>query len=38
MSARTLLDTGGGVVKALPLLGDAPFFHRQFRHASGSTA
>ncbi len=23
----TLLDTGGGVVKALPLLGDAPFFH-----------
>ena len=22
-----LLDTGGGVVKALPLLGDAPFFH-----------
>lgn len=23
----TLLGTGGGVVKALPLLGDAPFFH-----------
>lgn len=22
-----VLDTGGGVVKALPLLGDAPFFH-----------
>jgi MurNAc alpha-1-phosphate uridylyltransferase len=22
-----LLDTGGGVIKALPLLGDAPFFH-----------
>jgi MurNAc alpha-1-phosphate uridylyltransferase len=22
-----LLDTGGGVVKALPLLGDRPFFH-----------
>jgi MurNAc alpha-1-phosphate uridylyltransferase len=22
-----LLDTGGGVVKALPLLGDEPFFH-----------
>src|SRR3954451_17768825 len=22
-----LLDTGGGVVKALPLLGSAPFFH-----------
>lgn len=22
-----LLDTGGGVMKALPLLGDAPFFH-----------
>jgi MurNAc alpha-1-phosphate uridylyltransferase len=22
-----LLDTGGGVVKALPALGDAPFFH-----------
>jgi MurNAc alpha-1-phosphate uridylyltransferase len=22
-----LLDTGGGVVKALPLLGDAPFYH-----------
>jgi MurNAc alpha-1-phosphate uridylyltransferase len=22
-----LLDTGGGVVKALPLIGDAPFFH-----------
>jgi MurNAc alpha-1-phosphate uridylyltransferase len=22
-----LLDTGGGVVKAMPLLGDAPFFH-----------
>jgi N-acetyl-alpha-D-muramate 1-phosphate uridylyltransferase len=22
-----LLDTGGGVVQALPLLGDAPFFH-----------
>ena len=22
-----LLDTGGGMVKALPLLGDAPFFH-----------
>jgi N-acetyl-alpha-D-muramate 1-phosphate uridylyltransferase len=24
---EALLDTGGGVVKALPLLGDAPFFH-----------
>jgi len=23
----TLLDTGGGVVKALPMLGPAPFFH-----------
>ncbi len=23
----TLLDTGGGVVKALPELGDAPFYH-----------
>ncbi len=23
----TVLGTGGGVVKALPLLGDAPFFH-----------
>src|ERR1044072_9313005 len=22
-----ILDTGGGVVKALPQLGDAPFFH-----------
>ena len=22
-----MLGTGGGVVKALPLLGDAPFFH-----------
>ena len=33
-----LLGTGGGVVKALPALGDAPFFHHQFRHASGSTA
>src|SRR5690606_18260701 len=22
-----LLETGGGVVKALPLLGDAPFYH-----------
>ncbi|MDO8876648.1 MAG: nucleotidyltransferase family protein [Pseudolabrys sp.] len=22
-----LLDTGGGVVKALPIIGDAPFFH-----------
>src|SRR5476651_947598 len=22
-----LLDTGGGVVKALPLLGEQPFFH-----------
>jgi N-acetyl-alpha-D-muramate 1-phosphate uridylyltransferase len=22
-----MLDTGGGVVKALPLLGDAPFYH-----------
>jgi MurNAc alpha-1-phosphate uridylyltransferase len=22
-----LLDTGGGVIKALPLIGDAPFFH-----------
>jgi N-acetyl-alpha-D-muramate 1-phosphate uridylyltransferase len=22
-----LLDTGGGVVKAMPLLGDAPFYH-----------
>ena len=28
-----VLGTGGGVVKALPLLGDAPFFHRQFGHA-----
>ena len=27
-----LLGTGGGVVKALPQLGDAPFFHHQFRH------
>ena len=26
-SATTLLGTGGGVVKALPQLGDAPFFH-----------
>jgi MurNAc alpha-1-phosphate uridylyltransferase len=26
-----LLDTGGGVVKALPLLGDAPFLSCQFR-------
>jgi MurNAc alpha-1-phosphate uridylyltransferase len=24
---KELLDTGGGVVKALPLLGPAPFFH-----------
>jgi MurNAc alpha-1-phosphate uridylyltransferase len=24
---EALLDTGGGVVKALPLLGSAPFFH-----------
>ncbi len=24
---KALLDTGGGVAKALPLLGDAPFFH-----------
>ncbi|WP_069307715.1 nucleotidyltransferase family protein [Methylobrevis pamukkalensis] len=24
---KGLLDTGGGVVKALPLLGDEPFFH-----------
>src|SRR6201989_186035 len=24
---ETVLGTGGGVVKALPLLGDAPFFH-----------
>jgi MurNAc alpha-1-phosphate uridylyltransferase len=24
---RELLDTGGGVVKALPVLGSAPFFH-----------
>src|SRR5919204_4195043 len=24
---NALLDTGGGVVKALPLLGSAPFFH-----------
>jgi len=24
---KELLDTGGGVVKALPQLGDAPFFH-----------
>jgi N-acetyl-alpha-D-muramate 1-phosphate uridylyltransferase len=24
---HTVLGTGGGVVKALPLLGDAPFFH-----------
>src|SRR3981189_1546766 len=23
----TVLGTGGGVVKALPLLGDAPFYH-----------
>src|SRR5580693_10764385 len=23
----TVLGTGGGIVKALPLLGDAPFFH-----------
>jgi len=23
----TLLETGGGMVRALPLLGDAPFFH-----------
>ncbi len=27
-----VLGTGGAVVKALPLLGDAPFFHRQRRH------
>ena len=26
-NARELLDTGGGVVKALPQLGSAPFFH-----------
>jgi Nucleoside-diphosphate-sugar pyrophosphorylase involved in lipopolysaccharide biosynthesis/translation initiation factor 2B, gamma/epsilon subunits (eIF-2Bgamma/eIF-2Bepsilon) len=24
---KELLDTGGGVVKALPMLGDEPFFH-----------
>ncbi len=24
---KALLDTGGGVVKALPILGSAPFFH-----------
>ena len=27
MNGTILLDTGGGVVKALPILGTAPFFH-----------
>ena len=33
-----LLDTGGGVVKALPLLGDAAVLPRSIPTASGSTA
>ena len=31
-SARELLGTGGGPVKAMPQLGGGPFFHGQFRH------
>lgn len=33
-----ILDTGGGVVKALPLLGSEPFFHLSIPIRCGSTA